>query len=221
MPAQPRARLGIVAVARILPPAQRSFPEPGAQLVTAKIEQWPDHAASAPTDSGRAARTGATHQLEQHGLRLVVFGVCGGGGGASQLLPRGLQLPVALLPPPSFPGQAPGALLQQMRYVERNAEIRAQAGAEGGVLVGAGAAGVVVDMNSENGTPERREILVQERQERDRVRATRESGQDRLAEQVGKMGAKSGDEAIRKHSRGAGEWTRTTDTGLMRPLLYL
>ena len=93
-------------------------------------------------------------------------------------------------------------------------------GTERRVAVGVRAAQVVVDVAGGDGGPELGRAGREQPEQRDRVGPPGEGDEEVLAEEFGKLRAERGDETRDEHELGADEWNRTTDTGLMRPLLY-
>ena len=219
--AHPSPRIGKVGVAPILAPRELPFREVFPQCSPGHVKERPDDEPYPPPDGRDAARTRASEQFQEHSLGLVVSGMGGGHGRTTQPLPYGFQGPIPLPAPPRFRRSSAGPLRRQVLHNQLHPEAVTQFSAVCCVAVRRDPALVVMHMCRGHHAPEIGDRFVEQAEESNRVRTPRERDQDGAPEDVGEVTAKSGGEAVQGHGRGAGEWTRTTDTGLMRPLLCL
>ena len=135
-----------VAVRLIVPEPEAAGLEIRPQLVAPEIDQRTADPTAPRTDAGQAARAGATDQLQQEGLRLVVARVPGRDGFGPELVPDLLE--------PGVPGPPAGVLergapaSRQLADVgpldtERNAGVSRERPAEALVVFGGGPKAVV------------------------------------------------------------------------------
>jgi hypothetical protein len=103
--------------------------------------------------------------------------------------------------------------------LKRHPEARAQLGAELGIRVCRPDADVVVDVSGTDLATRLRSGVAQQQEQGHGVGATGQGEENGPAEKVGELNPETGDKTGKKVGNGAGEWNRTTDTGLMRPLL--
>ena len=131
------------------------------------------------------------------------------------------QTPVALPPPPRLAGARRAARAgSRCSTASLHPEPAAQLAAVRGVGVRLGAAHVVVHVGRCDLAAELGGSLAAGSSRATESAPPGERDEDGLSDEVGEAATKAAEAVRRPSDHGADEWTRTTDTGLMRPLLY-
>lgn len=201
-------------------------------VLARRVEEWLHPASGPRPHAAEPPETRTAREMEEHGLELVVGGVCGRDRGGTAAARSGEQEATAEAAQGFLARHAPRpqALPADARRGERHAEIGAEGGNGAGVRVGGLTAHTVVEVCRVEQEVELARDRAKSREQRGRVgpaahrnEQRRAGGQAEFPQRAAEDGfhaTETGSDAGLGHETGGGGGTRTPDTGIMIPLLY-